>query len=61
MCFIDDALEAAEKKRRRRRRIGIRERQDLREFELTFAKEHKEGIILRERKVVWIIEIFLKQ
>ena len=60
MCFIEEALEVAEKKRRRRR-IGTREGQDLKEFELTFAKEHKEGIILRERKVVWIIEIFLKQ
>ena len=60
MCFIEEALEAAEKKRRRRR-IGIREGQDLKEFELAFAKEHKEGIILREREVVWIIEIFLKQ
>ena len=60
LCFIEEALEVAEKKRRRRR-VGIREGNDLKEFELNFAKEHKEGIILRERKVVWIIEIFLKQ
>ena len=60
MCFIEEALEAAEKKRRRRR-VGIREGQNLKEFELTFAKEHKKEIILRERKVVRIIEIFLKQ
>ena len=60
MCFIEEALEAAEKKRRRRR-TGTREGKDLKEFELTFVKEHKKEIILRERKVVWIIEIFLKQ
>ena len=33
----------------------------MKEFELAFAKEHKEGMILREREGVWIIEIFLKQ
>ena len=60
LCFIEEALEVAEKKRRRRR-VGIREGQDQKEFELNFAKEHKEGIILRERKVLRIIEIFLKQ
>ena len=60
MCIIDDALEAAEKKRRRRR-IGIREGQDLKVFELAFAKEHMEAMILTERNMVRIIEIFLKQ
>ena len=60
MCFIEEALEAAEQKRRRRG-IGIREEKDLKEFKLTFAKEHKEGIILKERNMARIIEIFLKQ
>ena len=60
MCFIEEALEVAEQKRRRRR-IGTREEKDLKEFELTFAKEHMKGIILKERNVLQIIEIFLKQ
>ena len=59
MCFIEEALEVAEKKRRRRR-TGTREGQDLKEFKLAFAKEHKDGIILRKRNMVLVIDIFLK-